>query len=358
MQKLNRDIGSSFYTLHENDSEYKALKEHQVSLSENYSLYYSGRNALLAILKHIESLQEIQTIWLPNYYCDTVVNMVQKNYASIQFYDVNPFDEFDKTVDFNVFSKPEDVVILNNFWGLSSFEYDIDRDASPIIIEDHTHGWLSKESLNSKADYCISAIRKYYPIPTGGMAWMPRTKEPFNFYKETIDKHIQQSWSSFNQSMNLKRQFIKKGNTSLKQQYLSFLKEADVLLSKSNTYTEPKADHKKLLNAYISLNPNSIKESHLQYIYKNAQESKQFKVIKRRDFLAFGLLVLFKNKDLFNDFKSHMIANAIYPAHLWPNNTINLEWQYILNIHVDFRYTLKDMDYIIETVNNWINTNG
>jgi len=50
-----------------------------------------------------------------------------------------------------------------------------------------------------------------------------------------------------------------------------------------------------------------------------------------------------------------MVSHNIYPAHLWPNNTIKLDWKYVLNIHVDFRYSLNDMDYIIETINHWTN---
>jgi len=110
-------------------------------------------------------------------------------------------------------------VLLNNFWGLSSFEYD--TKSTITVIEDHTHGWLSEACLNSKADYCIAAIRKYYPIPTGGIAWQPKSN--FEFYEATEDESILEAWNTLNYSMKLKRQFIKDNNESVKAQYLKLL---------------------------------------------------------------------------------------------------------------------------------------
>ena len=64
MQKLNRDIGSSFYDLHENDKEFLVLNETKTKFIQNYNYYYSGRNAILAILKKITKNQIINSIWL------------------------------------------------------------------------------------------------------------------------------------------------------------------------------------------------------------------------------------------------------------------------------------------------------
>ncbi len=354
MQKLNREIGSSFYELYESDREFQVLKQHIIDLSISPTYYYSGRNAILALLKNITKRQTINTIWLPQYYCDTVVKLVCSNFNNVDFYPINPFEN-KSDLDINFFASQNDIVILNNFWGLSTFDYP-DKNR-PIIIEDHSHGWLSKQSLHSKADYCFCSLRKTYPIPLGAIIWSPNSKNDLNIYKKIEDKSILKALTSFDKSMRLKRKFIKEKEIDLKKEYLSFLNKGEDMLCLSNTYTEPKKALISKIKNYINLDANCIKNEHLEYIYKHLDASKHFKIIKRDGFTPFGLLLLFKDKSLFKSFKSHLISNYIYPAHLWPNTTINTGWKYLFNIHVDFRYNIEDICYLVEKINLWSKNN-
>lgn len=354
MQKLNREIGSSFYDLQDDDFEFNALKKHKVNLKFNLAYYYSGRNAILALLKHITATHNVNTIWLPQYYCDTVVNLVSSNFNNIKYYAINPF-EFNEEIDVATFATRNDIVILNNFWGLSTFNYQ-DKER-PIIIEDHSHGWLSTQSLNSKADYCFCSLRKTYPIPLGAIIWCPNSKNNSNIYQNIEDKSILKALASFNKSMFLKRKFLKESKIDLKKDYLSLLNKGEDMLCLSNTYTKPKEALISKINNYINLDANCVKNKHLEYVYNHLDISKHFKVIKREGFTPFGLLLLFKDKSLFKSFKSHLISNYIYPAHLWPNTKIISNWKYLFNIHVDFRYNIEDMSYLVEKINIWSKNN-
>lgn len=356
MQKLSREIGSSFYELHENDHEFYILKQHKVDLKLNYAYYYSGRNAILALIKNIAKRQTINTIWLPQYYCDTVINLIHSNFNTINYYAVNPF-EFDSEVNINTFATQNDIVILNNFWGLSTFNYNYKNKKRPIIIEDHSHGWLSEQSLQSKADFCICSLRKTYPIPLGAIIWKPNSNENVSFYKTTEDKSILNALEKFEKSMVLKRRFIKENENHLKKEYLSLSNKGEDLLSMSNNYIEPNKKLVKKLENYINLNANPIKEKHLKYIFEHLNKSSHFKIIKRDGFIPFGLLLLFKDKRLFESIKSQLISDNIYPAHLWPNTKLNTDWKYLFNIHVDFRYNIEDMYYLVEKINIWSKNN-
>ncbi|VAV86114.1 hypothetical protein MNBD_BACTEROID02-730 [hydrothermal vent metagenome] len=351
---MNREIGSSFYELHESDREFQILKQYVVTLDINFAYYYSGRNAILALLKNITNKQTINTIWLPEYYCDTVVNLVLFNFNNIKYYAINPF-EFNEEIEITTFASRSDIVILNNYWGLSTFGYQ-DKNR-PIIIEDHSHGWLSKQSLHSKADYCFCSLRKTYPIPLGAIIWSPNSKNDLNIYKNIEDKSILKALTSFDKSMRLKRKFIKEKEIDLKKEYLSFLNKGEDMLCLSNTYTEPKKVLISKIKNYINLDVNCIKNEHLEYIYKHLDTSKHFKIIKRDGFTSFGLLLLFKDKSMFNAFKTQLISDNIYPAHLWPNTTINTGWKYLFNIHVDFRYNIEDICYLVEKINLWSKNN-
>ena len=52
----------------------------------------------------------------------------------------------------------------------------------------------------------------------------------------------------------------------------------------------------------------------------------------------------------FNELKTYLIQHHIYPSELWPDNS---EDKFLLNIHIDFRYTKTDMEHIAQTLNNW-----
>ena len=74
-----------------------------------------------------------------------------------------------------------------------------------------------------------------------------------------------------------------------------------------------------------------------------------FKVIQNEDKITFGLLLLFKNYEVFENLKSYLIQNSIYPSQLWPGNKLASEWKFLLNIHVDFRYGTNEINYIRTT---------
>ena len=59
---MSKEIGSSFYHLDKDEGEYFRLTLQKLKFKQNLSFYYSGRNALMAILKHIESEKVINTI--------------------------------------------------------------------------------------------------------------------------------------------------------------------------------------------------------------------------------------------------------------------------------------------------------
>jgi len=356
MQKLNRDIGSSFYTLHDDDQELIALSQNKINFNLNFSYYYSGRNAILAILKKITKSQVIGTIWLPEYYCDTVVNMVCSNFDSVKYYLINPF-KFDEDIDIYKFSKRGDIVLLNNFWGLSSFSYQRSHAEQPIIIEDHSHGWQSKQSLQSHADYCICALRKTYPIPLGAVVWKPNSVENIDFYESLDDNAIINALKKFSTSMDLKRNFIKKNDEDVKEKYLMAFNEGEDLLNVSNNFIMPSSEFVKSVEKYIYLSPNTIKQKHLNYISKHLKKSQNFKIISRKGFTPFGLLLLFKDVRTFKSFKTFLISNQIYPAHLWPYSKLDTQWKYLFNIHIDFRYDIEDMSYLVEKINVWIKNN-
>lgn len=348
-----REQGSSFYKLDVRDIEYKLLKNSEVQLKQQYSYYYSGRSAMLAVLEHISSNRNIRTLWIPDYYCQNVVNFLRRNYPNLKTYYINPFN-CRQNFNYLRLTNKDDVIILNNFWGL--FTYHIDKGSThrPTIIEDFSHGWLTKQCINSNADYCVASVRKSYPIPAGGVAWIPNKQ--FNFYEDTIDEDMNSAFETLDASISEKSNFLKQ-NIGSKQSYLELLNKGEAHISTSNSYVRPHKELSNLLETYIKLNPNISKAANLKIVRPLLVKSKHFKIVERKGFEPFGLLLLFKEEMMYDNFKSFCISNKIYPANLWPNNHLRTEWKYFLNFHVDFRYHASDMKYLAEIINQWSSKN-
>lgn len=344
-----REQGSSFYKIDGIDDEYQVLKNSEISLNQHYAIYYSGRSAMYAILEHIKTYSQINTLWIPDYYCKNVVNFLKRNYPNLKTYYINAFD-CKQIFNYKKFAKYNDVIILNNFWGL--FNYNIDnRDKNkPIIIEDFSHGWLTKQCLDSKADYCIASVRKSYPIPGGGVAWIPNKN--FEFYQKKSDIDALIAFEKLKASLYKKYEFLKK-NAGNKQAYLDLLLLGETYITASNSYIKPHGELYSQIEDYIKFNLNTVKSKNLKVVRPLIKPSPHFKIIEREGFSPFGLMLLFKDELKYQNFKSFCINHQIYPANLWPNNTLKTKWKHFLNFHVDFRYNDKDMHYLAGIINKW-----
>ncbi|WP_157831513.1 hypothetical protein [Confluentibacter flavum] len=345
-----RKEGIGSYYHFENHERFKDLT---VSLDLNYNLFYTGRQALLYILNEINNSGNLSKIWFPNYYCQHTLAWIKKSYPNIHIYDINPFEFSFDVVNVSEFATKNDVVLINNYWGLSSMKTDAD-DHGPTIVEDHSHGWLSDACLHSTADYCFVSLRKSLPIPLGGMYWKPNTTRLENDLNFKADTHFYKIWDTMLHAMTLKSDFIAGDTNSNSSKYLPLFYEVEEALNIYTDFVQLTKEHNHFIESYLHLDTRKIKETHLTYLYKKLQDTAYYKIIKRSGFTAFGLHLLFKDETDYNELKQFLVANHVYPSSLWPDNHLDLEWRYFLNIHIDYRYTIADMDGIIALIDTWL----
>ncbi|WP_166966390.1 hypothetical protein [Yeosuana marina] len=324
----------------------------EIVLPFQYELFYTGRQALLYILNQINAEKKITKIWFPEYYCQHTLHWIQKSYPDISLYKLNPFDFSSDRVNISEFAETNDVVIINNYWGLSTMRTEKKED-SPVIIEDHSHGWLSKACLNSKADYCFVSLRKSLPIPLGGIYWKPNntiTDDTFDFKEGDAFYKI---WERMLQAMTIKSDYIENKTQSGSDIYGPLFYEVEDQLNKHTRFVRLKNEHKSYIESWLKWNTLEIKENNLKVLYDHLEESPQFKVLKRSGYTAFGCDLVFKDEAACKALKSYLVSHNIYPSMLWPDNKIDYTWQFFMNIHVDFRYNEKDMLYISKIINSW-----
>lgn len=349
MKKSILGYGSIFHkedTLHiANNSNTSFLGEHE--------LFYAGRYAIKYVIFCILEHRTIEHIWLPNYYCPYVKNWLEQEFSTIKYYDVDPFDA-NSQVNWSSFSA-SDLVIINNYWGLK--ETSIPKSERPLVIEDHSHGWLSKGCVESTADFCISSLRKTLPIPLGGIAWKPINGAcdiPLKSLKKTsITKETNpmiESWDLINKAMTIKASCI---NKEEKIAFLLAYSQGETLLRNTQEIVTLLLEHENIIREHLFKDFNSYKRNNLLVIKKILEPSKMFKVVSGGEDFPFGLLLAFKDWEMLSNFKQFLITKNIYPAELWPQNRIVQEYKFLLNIHIDFRYNEEDLKFMSKIINQW-----
>ncbi|MBO0592807.1 hypothetical protein I2486_15490 [Cellulophaga sp. E16_2] len=320
----------------------------KIEAIKNYELFYTGRHAIKHLLTLLQVRKKIRKIWLPNYYCPHVTSWLRANFNTIDTYAIEPF--FAKLpINFDDFATEEDVVILNNFWGI--YEYQIPENKNrAVYIEDHSHGWLSAPCLESKADYCFASLRKTLPIPLGGILWQPNGNEDLSVLNKTIKEDFSMVWDKINTAMTLKCHF-NINETGTVNDYLKIIGETEDFLHHQYTVIPINEKHKEFILKYLGKEYNNVKSQNFEYILKKLVPKSEFAILDNKN--TFGLELVFKDREAFNSLKQHLIHNKIYPSELWAENILETPYKYLLNIHIDFRYTTETMDYIAEKLNSW-----
>ncbi|MBU2996735.1 hypothetical protein KO500_09830 [Cellulophaga baltica] len=347
------EIGSFFH----NPESSNLIKLDINDFISNYQLFYTGRQAIKYLIDMLSLNQKVDTIWLPKYYCQHVTAWLKENYSNIAVYDINPFETNEK-LDESFYAKfgSNDIVVLNNFWGLSDYIIPCLKNRA-LFIEDHSHGWLSPNCINSNADYCFASLRKTLPIPLGGICWKPNGVVELIDDLQIVDSDFYVKWDDNVEAMSLKKDYLLGDNDSSKEKFLSLITDTEKYLHNHYQIVTLKKEHKSIVEKYLSFDYNKPKRNNLDILVLNLIKTENFKVIEKGDIASFGLNLIFKDKEYFNSLKMYLISNAIYPSELWPDNVLTSDYKYLLNIHIDFRYSEKQMVQIFTVINKWITDN-
>jgi hypothetical protein len=316
---------------------------------ENNKLFYTGRHAIKYVIETIKLDKNINVFWIPEYYCQHVTYWLKCNYNNIKTYKVDPRDP-EYIIDFDSFIKPNDVILINNFWGISNCKYTCETN-KPIVIEDHSHGWLSTACKNSKADFCIASLRKSVPTPLGAIAWRPNKSKLPSIDQKNSDIFIN-IWNMLDLAMKKKCEFEKelKPNDLLKAEFLSLVNDAENKMHNNYDLIEIHRDHADLINQYLKFDFLQLKVKNYKTLLDTIYYNENFTILNTTK-TPFGLTLHFKDIQSMKPFRNHLISKRIYPSLLWLNNLDN--YGYFLNIHVDFRYTIDDMVHIGDVINQY-----
>ncbi|QFZ55886.1 hypothetical protein FEZ18_14270 [Oceanihabitans sp. IOP_32] len=337
-----KGIGSFFSFI--NPKSETLLPHSNTFIPENSVLLYSGRQAIKYVINSITNTKNIQTIWLPEYYCMHVTLWLKKTYPNIKTYRVEPLNP-DFVVKASQFVNKNDIILINNFWGVSKCL--VDKPDGLVVIEDHSHGWLSTTCINSKADYCVASLRKSLPIPLGGIAWKPDGKI-INRPKLLPPDRFVSIWDTITEAMTLKHDFESTYEIDKKEKSLELINLAEKQLHINFDLTHLEDSHKKNIESYMNINVLKLKSKNLATLSTMLKHHENCAYMALNPD-AFGLILHLQNETVMQQLRLYLINHNIYPSQLWPDNV--LRYGYFLNIHIDYRYGGEDMEYIAEKLN-------
>lgn len=351
------EIGSEFWI---EDKDEKGLKEYEIEENKNSILFMSGRTAIDYALEIITKEKKIENVYFPSYCCQSMLDPFISRNIEVYFYNVSFNEEgFVYDIDCN---KKCDLFFAMNYFGYScnNMDYYIDnfKNKNSIVIEDCTHSWLSKRKYNTKSDFVVASLRKWFPIISGGI--LINCSKEFKLNKNINLKENDKYTNLKKKAMIEKGKYIKRTDKIEKKDFLQkFHKTEEILDCDYKEYKIDNISYNILSNInfeeIINKRKNNIKE-----IYKFLEKQKKIKYIKNIDMEDDCLLfvpIFLPQKDR-NKLKDYLIKNDVYCPNHWPIPNMIFEeknkeiYNMELSLICDQRYEAEKIKNYISIINN------
>lgn len=324
-----REIGSEFWDV--------PIGDNNGIFPESTQWFISGRSALYSIINELENVKSIS---LPSWCCDSMIKPFTDAGILVHFYPVYWNDKLIQEIDLN-----SDAVLLIDYFGYSNKE-PILSGYKGVVLRDVTHSVFSKNYTDSA--YYFGSLRKWCGLWTGGYAW---TNDGHLLY-ETLGENIQYI-TLREKAMEQKAEYID-GYTDNKE-YLTVYKEAENILE--NTGISPAADRDIVLAKKIDTEFIKVRRRVNAELLRSAfPDWLIFKDIETTDCPLFVPILVPDGKR--DKLRSYLNEKDIYcPVH-WPvsifhdlNEFTKFIYENELSLVCDQRYSVGDMFRMVETIN-------
>lgn len=349
------EIGSYFEYDHSLDSEKNKDIDWLPHGISDYTYTFSGRSAIELALVNIMRTKEIKRVYMPSYCCTSMIGPFKKYNIELLFYDVQ-FNGSRIDYDINE-SLDYDLFFAMSYFGVEQSMDNIIEKMSKkniIVMEDITHRLLSNKTNSIYSDYLIASLRKWFPIPAGGLLMSQHNQL---IVKPTTDSNkyvVEQT-----EAMKLKTRFLNGNHTIEKEIFFNKFKYLNHNIQGIDYTFKIDKTSEKLLH---KLNVNEIIEKRRQNALSLYNYIKDLQLIKplikdvNLDIMTpLFVPIMVTDKRTRNKLIRFLIDEQIFcPVH-WPvpeevtlNSGNELLYNSEISIICDQRYTKKDMTKIIE----------
>lgn len=340
-----REFGSNFQPVKTFDSK----RAHLTDVFRDAYLLANGRQCIVALIKQYGW----KRIWMPEYFSVNLIKSIQaRTGIDVVFYQDSPAKEGGiGTLNFT----EGDVLFRMNYFGLHDIRKN--KNISVPVIEDHSHDPFGHWALYSDADWCVSSIRKFLPLPEGGMMWSPKG------HKLTIDIGQTEENESIAKArwegMEKKARYLD-GEDVKKDEYRGIFDETEEQLiaselslidERSRQFVTEQLD----INLWLGAKRKNWK------LLKSLIRDERCKVLEPEDDSCnmFSLILLYESKNLRDKIRKYLINKDVYPTVLWElSEDCSVEAkdfsERMLSIHCDGRYSEDEVKSLAEIINGSI----
>lgn len=309
-----------------------------LELEQNHlPMLHDGAKALnsgSACLAYLIRAKKIKKIAIPFFLCDCIKDICIKEGVNVRNYKINQ----NFSPDFDIEPIPEEWVYIVNFFGQLSKEilFDLVTKYSNVII-DQAQAYFDKPIHDVDTLY---TCRKFFGVPDGA----------FLYTKAQLEEELQMD-ESFERMHFLLGRYERTASEFYSEYVANNFLLRNEPIKKMSRLTE------NLLHGIDYKRVKDIRTINYGYLYENFGKINQLRVRKIQGAFAYPLLL---SKGAF--IRNQLLKRKIYIPILWPNvlhevEKDSLEYYYaenILPIPVDQRYDLSDMQFLIDTICEYI----
>ena len=322
------------------------------------SYTFSGRAAIAVAILDAMRHQKILKAYVPSYCCLSMLQPFIDLDILYEFYDVI-YDG--NKITYNLDETKEcDILLVMKYFGTEVDDYDIIinkmKKKNCVVIEDITHTLLNDYPTNTNADYYVASLRKWFPVPAGGIV----LKANGNLQvKPNIDSN--NAVENKIQAMREKKEYII-GERDSKNEYLQKfsnfeqdLIQLDVLLNIDDT-------SKNILDTLNIMEIKRRRRGNAAVLYQRLKNITGLSFFNTEcDFekgvpLFVPILLPTEKRD---ELRHYLIEKGVYcPIH-WPEVMGAKKGirDYELSLVCDQRYNENDMNYMADLIVEWFNDN-
>ncbi len=328
----------------------------RLRLPEDASYWHSGRDALRALIRALAP----KRVLFPSYYCEDVFDVAPR--AQVRLYQDHPERS---TVDL----RPDDletgdlVVVVNTFGLRARSPLTMSVPDSVVVVDDHTHApfssWAREEALKSSRRFAFASLRKWLPIPDGGVLWSPSGHDvPTAADADDRARSITLDRLS---GMTLKSAYLA-GAPIEKDAFRTLLVRGEEAIGRGERPSGMSAISRGLLDALPIDDFVERRRANHRAFLEAFRASPGVRVASAAcDETPFGIVLVFEDDATRDAVRRALVAASIYPAVLWP---LTADWstlrsdrdaevalsRRVLFLHCDHRYTSADMGRVAEVL--------
>ncbi len=303
---------------------------------EYYPDYFKFNFARHAISFYFKNLG-INTVWIPTYICESIIEALENDSIRIKFYNIN--DLINPSLPSQ--SSKEGLLIVNYF-GILNFEA-IPKDLmkKKNVLIDNSQSFFTDYKIFSNA---VFSPRKYFGIPDGA-------------YLKTTNKMLDYNKLTFFKIEEFIKHLILRIEIGPERAFLNYKKYQEQI--KKSEVNKMSLFSQRVLS---SVNYDKIKlkrQNNFLRLKKNLFNYNKLKIGEVISPLCYPLLI-----DDGSDLRKELINNKVFVPQYWPeilsSNKVNkydlLVSENLVCLPIDQRYGIEEMEKISRIIYKWMSS--